>query len=122
MREHRLYQTDFLLRKYGFRANEIFFSDDGNLSLDEDPKAVWARLHPEFFPVELNRATLEQLLRVPGIGLISAKRIVERRGAAKIRRLDELRKIGAVAGRAAPYLLLNGKLAGRPRRQLTFRT
>ncbi len=122
MREHRLYQTDFLLRKYGFRANEIFFGDDGNLSLDVDPKAVWAELHPEYFPIEMNRATLQELLRVPGIGPVSAKRIIEQRGATKICRLAELRKMGVVTRRAAPYVLLNGKLARRPLSQLSFWT
>ena len=72
-REHRLYQTDFLLRKYGFSADEIVLDELGNLPLDADPKQTWASRHPEFFPVEVNKAPLEDLLRVPGLGPVSAR-------------------------------------------------
>ena len=67
-REHRLYQVDWLMRKYGFHAEEIPFEGDGNLSLVTDPKELWARTHPEFFPVNINTADRYQLLRVPGLG------------------------------------------------------
>jgi predicted DNA-binding helix-hairpin-helix protein len=85
VREHRLYQTDFLFRKYGFTLEDIGFGPDGNLSLDKDPKQVWADSHPEFFPVRCDRAEAPELLRVPGIGPTLAKRIVERRRGERIR-------------------------------------
>ena len=83
LREHRLYQADWLLRFYGFRAGELL--DEGQPDFDPllDPKCCWALQHPDFFPVEVNRADYEALLRVPGIGVVSAKRIlVARRGGA----------------------------------------
>ena len=69
-REFRLYQSDFLLRAYGFRVEELPFDDSGNLPLDQDPKVLWAQRHPERFPLEVNRATPQDLLRVPGIGRV----------------------------------------------------
>lgn len=83
LRERRLYQADWLLRFYGFRAGELL--DEGQPDFDPllDPKCCWALRHPDFFPVEVNRADYEALLRVPGIGVVSAKRIlVARRGGA----------------------------------------
>ena len=73
-REHRLYQTDWLIRKYGFRADEIPVDRDGNLSLGTDPKEMWAKSHPEFFPVNINRDDREKLLRVPGLGHVMVER------------------------------------------------
>jgi len=108
-REHRLYQTDFLLRKYGFDASEIVFDHLGNLPLETDPKTAWARRHPEFFPVEINRAARERLLRVPGIGPVACGRILKQRRREALRCLDSLRRTGAIAGRAAPFILLDGK-------------
>jgi len=90
VREHRLYQTDFLLRKYGFELNDIYFEGDGGLSYDVDPKLMWAKRHPEFFPVNINRADKLQLLRVPGIGPLGAKRILKMRQERSITRLDWL--------------------------------
>lgn len=110
MREHRLYQVDFLLRKYAFSLDEIPFSEGDNLSLDTDPKTLWAMSHPERFPVEVNRAAPEELVRVPGIGPLSAKRIIAWRQQTKIRGLDALRAAGASWRIAAPYLLLDGRL------------
>ena len=109
MREHRLYQTDFLLRKYGFAEEEIPFGPDGNLSLEQDPKTAWALAHPERFPIEVNRAPQGELLRIPGIGPVSAKRILSVRRTGAIRELTDLRKLGAIARRAAPFILLGGK-------------
>ena len=114
-REQRLYQVDFLLRRYGFRFDELCFNAQGNLPRDADPKQVWAWRHPEFFPVEVNRANLETLLRVPGIGPISAQRILGRRRAAPLRDLRDLGMGEAGARRAAPYILLDGRA---PTRQL----
>jgi len=109
LREHRLYQSDFLLRKYGFTLDDLVFDDSGNLPDEADPKLMWAKAHPEFFPVEVNRASREELLRVPGIGPRSASRILKLRGRGKFRQLSDLRRIGVVAKRAAPFVLLDGR-------------
>jgi len=94
MREHRLYQVDFLLRKYGFSREEIPFEDDGNLSLKSDPKSIWAHQHPGFFPVGINKADQEELLRVPGIGPIGVRKILKARRLSPIREEGDLRKLG----------------------------
>jgi len=109
MREHRLYQADFLLRRYGFKLDEIPFDRGGNLPLAADPKLAWALNHPEYYPIEINTAEREQLLRIPGIGPVSAKRILQVRRQRKFRYLDDLKAIGAVIRRAAPFVLLDGK-------------
>ena len=99
LREHRLYQADWLLRFYGFRAGELL--DEGQPDFDPllDPKCCWALRHPDFFPVEVNRADYEALLRVPGIGVVSAKRIlVARRGRAL--RAEDLKKASCSSGRS----------------------
>jgi len=90
LREHRLYQADFLLRKYGFRREDISFDGSGNLSMDRDPKQVWADNHREFYPVRLNRAEKEALLRVPGLGPDTARKILLARREGRIRRLEDL--------------------------------
>ncbi len=115
LREHRLYQSDFLLRQYGFAYEELVFDRAGNLPLAADPKLLWAQSHPEWFPLEINRADREALLRVPGIGPRSAARILAYRRDCPLRDLDSLRRLGASVGRAAPYVLLAGK---RPPMQL----
>ena len=90
-REHRLYQSDFLLRKYGFSADEIPFGEDGNLVLEKDPKEVWAALHPERFPVDLDTADRFELLRVPGLGPVFVDRILKiRKSGGKIRHLAQI--------------------------------
>jgi len=92
-REHRLYQADWLLRKYGFKACEIPFCPDGNLSLETDPKEMWARRHPEFFPVNINKADKLSLLRIPGIGMVMADRILAlRKTRIKLNALADLGK------------------------------
>jgi putative DNA modification/repair radical SAM protein len=116
-REHRLYQCDFLFRLYGFQFDELVFDRESNLPREADPKAMWAQAHPECFPVEINRANREALLRVPGIGPRSATRILGARRDTRLTALNDLRKLGAVASRAAPYVLLSGK---RPPYQLSF--
>jgi predicted DNA-binding helix-hairpin-helix protein len=108
-REFRLYQADWLLRYYGFTAEELAFDAGGQLSQAIDPKAAWARAHPERFPVEVNRAPLADLLRVPGIGPLSAKAIVNARRQGTLRELGDLRRLGARAEQAAPYVLLAGR-------------
>lgn len=109
MREHRLYQADYLLRQYRWPKDDLIFGTDGNLSLKEDPKYVWARNHPERFPIEVNQADIEDLLRIPGVGPRSAKRIVEYRTRGRLHTMSDLRHFGAVTRRAAPFVLLNGK-------------
>jgi len=109
VREHRLYQADHLLRRYGYTRDEIVFDGKGNLPLSYDPKVAWALAQRDQFPVELNRATYQQLLRVPGLGPIVARRIVHERRRTVLRGLADLRKLGAVISRAAGFLTLNGK-------------
>lgn len=108
LREHRLYQADWLLRFYGFEARELLDDAHPNFNPFLDPKCNWAVNHPEFFPVEVNRAPYEALLRVPGIGVRSAKRIISARRTGS---LDEaaLKKIGVVLKRAQYFILCNGK-------------
>ncbi len=113
VREHRLYQTDFLLRKYGFAFSEIPFEADGNLSYDTDPKTAWAGTHPEFFPLEVNKAEPERLLRVPGLGPLSVKRIVAARTQGRLRWPEDIAQLGAAASRSAPFLLFGGKKGTR---------
>jgi len=88
LREHRLYQVDFLLRKYSFTVNDIYFDNNGKLSNDSDPKMVWAQHHPELFPVNVNRASKGTLLRVPGIGPETARKIISQRKNNPIKSLD----------------------------------
>ena len=111
IRENRLYQTDFLFRQYGFKIDELIFDTKGNLPTESDPKTMWAVHHPEFFPIELNRATKEELLRVPGIGPLSAQRILQMRRVNKLSTIEQLARIGADEKRAAPFVLLNGHQA-----------
>jgi predicted DNA-binding helix-hairpin-helix protein len=96
MREHRLYQVDFLMRKYGFTESDICFDKRGFLPLEIDPKEYWARLHPDYFPVNINKAPKYQLLRVPGLGDVTVGRILEQR---KIARINSIRDIGKPTSR-----------------------
>ncbi len=105
MREHRLYQVDFLLRKYGFKESDILFEKNGNLSLTTDPKEAWALRHPEAFPVNINRASRFALLRVPGLGPLTVKRILEQRKSARIRRIEDVGKAGLRLEKARAYLV-----------------
>jgi predicted DNA-binding helix-hairpin-helix protein len=115
LREHRLYQADHLLRRYGYTREEIVFDDRGNLPLSYDPKVAWALARADGFPVEVSRATYSQLLRVPGIGPVVARRIVTARRSTTIRGIADLRRMGAVAARAAGFLTLNGRRLGAER-------
>jgi predicted DNA-binding helix-hairpin-helix protein len=108
VREHRLYQSDFLLRKYGFSLDELVFEQSGDLSLTVDPKERWAQEHPETFPVEIMTAPQEVLLRVPGLGPVSARRIHAWRRQGSLTGPKDLRKAGLVMKKAAPYILLKG--------------
>ena len=108
-REHRLYQASFLLRDYGFMVEELPFAPDGLLPLTTDPKLAWAEQHLREQPVELNRAARALLLRVPGIGPVSADRLLQARRLGQLRDLSQLRCLGIAAHRAAPFILLAGK-------------
>ncbi|MFZ4801162.1 MAG: putative DNA modification/repair radical SAM protein [Chlorobium sp.] len=103
LREHRLYQADWLLRFYGFSAEEILSDDLPFLDETFDPKTAWALRHPEFFPVEINRADYATLLRVPGIGVTSARRIIAARRFSAIT-LEGMQKIGVVMKRAKYFI------------------
>jgi predicted DNA-binding helix-hairpin-helix protein len=114
-REHRLYQASFLLRDYGFDLEDLPFVSDGRLPLDVDPKLGWARANLGQAPVELNRAERRDLLRVPGIGPRGAEALLRARRQGRLRELRDLQKLGILAARAAPFVLLNGR---RPQHQL----
>ena len=117
-REARLYQAEHLLREYGFRFDELTFEDDGNLTLDHDPKTAWALAHPEQFPLDVTRAPLELLLRVPGIGPATARKVAQERRRAVLRDATDLRRLGIDMVRAAYFLELRGRrLAPAPRPQ-----
>lgn len=104
-REHRLYQVDFLVRKYGFAEGDILYASDGNLSLDKDPKEAWAMLHPEFFPVNINTADREALLRAPGLGPTTVDRILKRRKQGRIDGLAAVGVKGIRLSKASRYLV-----------------
>ena len=104
MREHRLYQVDFLLRKYGFGESDITFESNGNLSLTADPKETWALRHPEFYPVDVNRASKLALLRVPGLGPMTIEQILERRKESRVKSLEDIGKVGVRLQKAGKYL------------------
>jgi len=111
LREHRLYQADWLLRFYGFSANEILSKDQPDLDPELDPKCSWAIRNIEQFPVEINKADFSTLLRVPGIGHVTARRIVQSRRFANLN-YDDLKKIGVVLKRAKYFILCKGKYHG----------
>jgi predicted DNA-binding helix-hairpin-helix protein len=104
-REHRLYQVDWLIRKYGFEADEIPLEAGGNLSLTVDPKEMWARAHPEYFPVNVNQDDPLRLLRVPGLGQVMVDRILERRRAgSRIRSLADVGRRTKLLLKAESYI------------------
>jgi predicted DNA-binding helix-hairpin-helix protein len=109
VRERRLYQADYLLRQYGFAPEEIVYQPDGNLPLTVDPKVAWALAHPEKFPVEVRSAPYEELVRIPGIGPETARRIVAVRGTTTFRGLADLRRMGVRTIYAAGFLTLGGR-------------
>jgi len=113
LREHRLYQADWLMRYYQFELSDLVLKQDENLSLDFDPKMVAAFNNKNDFPFEINKASFKDLLRIPGIGPQSAKRIYRARKEHRFTRLDELKNLGVVIKRAKPFLLINGKLQGK---------
>ncbi len=111
IREHRLYQADWLLRFYNFRADEILNEKDPFVDPFLDPKTNWAIKNSHFFPIEINKASYKELLRVPGIGVTSAKRIVMTRKYSTIR-YEHLKKLGIVIKRAKYFITVNGEFLG----------
>ncbi|GKX30169.1 putative DNA modification/repair radical SAM protein [Vallitalea longa] len=111
LREHRLYQADWLLRFYKFKANELLDQSNPNFDKDFDPKMMWALRNIKEFPKEINKVSVNELLRIPGIGMISARRILKQR---KIRNItfDDLKKMGVVVKRARFFITCGGKYYG----------
>jgi predicted DNA-binding helix-hairpin-helix protein len=114
-RTHRLYQASFLLRDYGFTYEDLPFAASGDLPLHEDPKLAWARENLSQTPMEVNRADLQQLMRIPGIGAHGARAIISARQRHRLKNLDDLKTLGVWSERAAPFILLSGR---RPSYQL----
>ena len=112
MREHRLYQADWLMRFYGFAHEEIVAEPSGLLRLDVDPKLAWALAHPERFPVDLNRAPRDVLLRVPGLGVKAVDRIVLARRVRRIR-ADDLQRLRVSSAKVLPFVLADGHRPAR---------
>jgi len=110
-RSHRLYQADFLLSKYNFKPDEFSFDESGRLDLEKDPKESWADNHPEFFPLDIMRAEPDQILRVPGIGPLTAKKILQSRFDGSLRTVDDFKKMVRLQKKALRYVLVNGKKA-----------
>ena len=115
IRRNRLYQAAFLLRDYGFAFEEMPFTPEGDLPLEVDPKLAWARANLEQAPLEINRGSRQDLLRIPGFGPKGVQAILTARRRANLRNLDDLKALGIRTGRAAPFILLDGK---RPALQL----
>ena len=109
MREHRLYQASFLLRDYGFDAEDLPFDENGFLPLLIDPKLAWAETNLLEKPIEINRASKRDLIRIPGIGPGGADAIIHTRRTGRLNDLSSLKKLGVLSEKAAPFVLLNGK-------------
>ena len=107
VREHRLYQADWLMRFYGFGHDEIVGAADGMLALDIDPTLAWALAHRERFPVDLNRAPKEMLLRVPGLGVTSVKRLLQARRGRTLR-VDDLSRLNVPLKNVLPFITVPG--------------
>jgi len=116
-REFRLYQADYLIRDYGFTYDELYYTTNGNLIAELDPKEAWARQNLHHNPVEINSSSKEELLRIPGIGSRNAEKIIKNRRGSLIRDLSGLEKLGINTQRMQAYILLNGK---RPLQQLSL--
>jgi len=104
LRENRLYQTDWLMRFYGFKVQEILNDANPNLDVDIDPKLSWAIRNMQHFPVDINKADYKMILRIPGIGVMSAQKIVQARKFGKLR-IDQLKKIGVAYNRAKHFII-----------------
>jgi putative DNA modification/repair radical SAM protein len=111
LREHRLYQADWLLRFYGFKAGDILNEKNDQLDLEMDPKCNWALKHMNLFPIEINKASFEWLIRIPGIGHTSAQKICQARRFGALS-YENLKKMGVVLKRAKYFILIKGKYYG----------
>lgn len=111
LREHRLYQADWLMRFYYFKSEELFTATDHNLDLEFDPKMIYALRNMDIFPIEINKASYEELLRIPGLGVTSAQRIIRERKNAELS-YDSLKKMKTVLKRARYFITVNGKYYG----------
>lgn len=111
-REHRIYQADWLLRFYGFSVKELFGGKEINLDPDLDPKVAWALRNLELFPLEVNKASFEMLMRIPGIGAVSAKRIIRQRRVSAVR-FEDLKKMGVVLKPSQVFSYLSGPVLWR---------
>lgn len=109
LRQTRLYQAAFLLRDYGYNMEDFHFTESSFLPLEVDPKLAWARAHLSQQPLEINRADQSELLRIPGVGPLSVKRILRARKRGPIKDLGTLRGLGIHIERALPFILINGK-------------
>jgi len=110
LREHRLYQASFLLRDYGWKVEDLPFLGDGNMTLETDPKRAWAERYLREAPIDIMRASRQQLLRIPGIGPVGADAILKARRVGRITALSHLRQLNIRAPeQAAPYILLDGR-------------
>lgn len=112
LREHRLYQADWLLRFYGFKTEELLSEQKPNFNILLDPKCDWALRHLELFPVEINKADYQMILRIPGIGVKSAMKIVQARRSRSLN-FDDLKKLGIVLKRALYFITCNGRMMYR---------
>jgi putative DNA modification/repair radical SAM protein len=114
LREHRLYQADWLMRYYYFNSSELFTETEPNLDLEFDPKMMYALRNIDKFPIEINKASYEELLRIPGLGVISAQRIIRERKNAQIS-YDSLKRMRTVLKRAKYFITVKGKYYGNTR-------
>lgn len=108
IRQNRLYQASFLIRDYGFNLEEMPFEEGGNLPLHKDPKLAWAQRNLTGNPIEVNSASRQQLLRIPGIGPKGVNSILHARRQSKLRDVSQLTKLGIVSRKAAPFILMDG--------------
>ncbi|MBV8915521.1 MAG: putative DNA modification/repair radical SAM protein [Acetobacteraceae bacterium] len=111
LREHRLYQADWLMRFYRFEASELALGPDGNMDLSLDPKLAWALQHREQFPMDVNRASREELLRVPGMGVKSVERLLIARRHRRLR-MDDLARLRLPISKIAPFIVADGHQPG----------
>ena len=112
VRKLRLTQADWLLRHYGFASDEIVPTDSPLLPLGNDPKLAWALRNPQYFPIEINTAAPEQLLRIPGLGPLGVKRILRMRTLGTLRLPGDLAILGAAQQRVLDFALLDGRFYG----------
>lgn len=117
LRQHRLYQSSYLLRDYGFSLEDMPFNKEGNLPLDIDPKLAWAKINLLHTPIEINQASRNNLMKVPGIGPKGAETIIKARKQRKIKNSNQLKKMGISNKRAAAFILMDGK---RPAYQMSL--